>query len=120
MIVIGDAVGVFLSGYGYLPMFVIAPVFWGLIPGLMMNKQNQNWARLALAIFVTYVLASAANTYAIYYYFGSASAMSTLYIRIGLIPFNTIIMFFILKELQVKLKPLSERFINPKFNVEES
>lgn len=120
MSVIGDAVGVFLSGYGYLPLFVLAPIFWGLMPGLLMRKQHNDWARLAVTLFITYVLASVANTFSIYYYFGQGSAMATLYVRIGLIPFNTIIMFFIIKELQVKLRPISDRFINPSLKTEES
>lgn len=120
MSVIGDAVGVFLSGYGYLPLFVLAPIFWGLVPGLLMRHSQKNWARLAVMIFVTYVLATLANTYAIYDYYGLASAKATLYVRVGLIPFNTILMFFIIKELQVKLKPVSDKFINPSLQSDKS
>ena len=120
MSVIGDAVGVMLSPYGYLPLFVIGPVLWGLLPGLIRGKQKEQWARLAITIFVTYALVSFANTFAIYMYYGIESATATLYTRIGLIPFNTVIMFFIIKELEKKLKPVSDRFINAKLSAEES
>lgn len=118
--VVGDAVGVFVSGYGYLPFFVIAPIFWGLVPGLFLHKKIGHYGRLAITIFMTYVLASLGNTFAIYYYFGAASAMSTLYIRVGLIPFNTILMFYIMRELNLKLRPVSERFMNPSLQTDES
>ena len=111
MSVIGDAVGVMLSGYGYLPLFVIAPVFWGLVPGLIMRKDQDNLGKLAVTLFVTYSLASLGNTFAIYYYYSFESAMATLYVRLGLIPFNTIVMFYMMKELIKKLKPVSERYL---------
>ncbi len=119
MSVIGDAIGVMLSPYGYLPLFVISPIFWGLLPGLIRGKQKANWARLGLAVFITYVFASLANTFAIYYYYGIESATATFYARVGLIPLNTIIMFFIIKELEKKLKPVSDRFMSPQLKTEE-
>ncbi len=120
MSVISDAVGVMLSPYGYLPLFVIAPVFWGLLPGIIMGKKKKNWMRLAIAIFATYLFASLANTLAIFYYYGEGSALATLLSRVGLIPFNTIIMFFIIKELIKKLEPISERFFDQPLKADES
>ena len=32
---VGDAVGCLFSGYGYNPMFAVAPILYGLLPGLL-------------------------------------------------------------------------------------
>ncbi len=120
MSLVGDAFGVLIAGFTYLPFFMIAPIMWGLIPGLLMRKKISHLGRLAIALFLTYILVSLSNTFAIYYYYGEASAMATLYVRISLIPFNTILMFFILKELNRKLLPVSTHFMNPELKTEKS
>lgn len=112
MSVIADGFGVLIAGNGYLPLFVLAPIIWGLLPGLMNYKSVKRLSVLALSLLLTYVLASAVNTYAIYYYFGYESAMATILARVLLIPVNTILLFYVIKALDRKLRPISDRFMN--------
>lgn len=37
--ILADAVGVILAGQPFLPLFMVGPILWGLIPGLFLNKK---------------------------------------------------------------------------------
>ncbi len=119
MSIVSDAFGVLIAGYGYLPLFVIAPVIWGVLPGLFVRKKVKSLMMLAVTLFFTYVLASLANTFALYISYSSATAFASLYTRISLIPLNTIIMFIIIRELEKKLRPVTERYIHSPFRTDE-
>lgn len=109
MAVVGDAIGVVISSQVYLPLFVLAPVMWGLIPGLFLHKRY-NPFKLAYVVPLTYLLASLSNTFALYIYFGIHTTIALLILRMTLIPFNSIIIFMIVKDVNQKLLPFSERF----------
>lgn len=110
MAVIGDGVGVMISGYGYLPMFVLAPIVWGGLPGLFLHK-NYSKFKLAYLIPLTYLLASLSNTFAMYIHFDRQTTLALLVLRMGLIPFNSVIIYMVTKDVFQKLLPFSEAFI---------
>jgi len=109
---VGDAIGVAIASQGYLPMFVIAPMIWGFLPGFLLNK-SYKLEKLAIVLFLTYILASISNTFAIFIHFGRATALLTIILRMSLIPFNTVIMFFFIKDIHKKLEPFCEQFVYP-------
>jgi riboflavin transporter len=106
---VGDAIGVTLAQQGYLPMFAFAPILWGFIPGLFLNK-SYKVEKLAYVLLFTYILASLSNTFAIFIHFGRATALLTIILRMSLIPFNTVIMFFFTKDIYKKLEPFYDQF----------
>lgn len=110
MAVVGDGVGVILANQGYLPMFVLAPIVWGLVPGLFLHKKYSK-TKLAYIIPLTYLLASLSNTFALYIHFDRQTTLALLILRMGLIPFNSVIIYFVVKDVYQKLLPFSERFI---------
>ncbi|MBU1093285.1 MAG: folate family ECF transporter S component [Firmicutes bacterium] len=106
---IGDGIGVMIAGEGYLPLYVIGPMIWGLMPGLLLHKKYSP-LKLGWAIPLTYVLVSLSNTLAGVVYFGSEVTILYLYLRLSLIPFNSVIMFVIIKDVYRKLSPFTERY----------
>jgi ECF transporter S component (folate family) len=104
-----DAIGVTIAGQGYLISFALAPVMWGLIPGLFMYKRYSNY-RLAYVVPLTYVFASLSNTLAMYIEFGRETTLATLAIRMIFIPLNSVLIFYIVKDMYQKLSPFHEKF----------
>ncbi len=110
MAIIGDGVGVVVANQGYLPMFVLAPMVWGFVPGLFLHK-NYSKVKLAYVIPLTYLFASLSNTLALYIHFDMQTTVALLILRMGLIPFNSVILYIVVKDVFQKLLPFSERFI---------
>jgi ECF transporter S component (folate family) len=104
-----DAIGVTIAAQGYLISFALAPVMWGLIPGLLMYKRYSNY-RLAYVIPLTYLFASLSNTLAMYIEFGRETTFATLAIRVLFIPINSVIIFYVIKDIYHKLSPFHEKF----------
>ena len=88
---IGDAVGVFIAGGGYLPLFALGSVLWGVIPGLFFIKKDVNFYPLLLVVLLTHTLVTLTNTLAIYVYMGKLSTLTTLVIRGICLPINSYI-----------------------------
>jgi len=109
MAFVGDAIGVVVSNQGYLPMFVLAPIIWGVLPGLFLHKRYSA-NKLAYVIPLTYLLASISNTLALFIHFGIETTMALLILRMVLIPFNSIVIFFLVKDLYHKLLPFHEQY----------
>lgn len=109
MAVVGDGVGVMLANQGYLPMFVLAPVVWGLVPGLFLHKRYSA-VKLAYVVPLTYFLASLSNTLALYIHFDVQTTLALLVLRMGLIPFNSVIIYMVVKDVHKKLLPFTERY----------
>ncbi|MFH0766722.1 MAG: folate family ECF transporter S component [Bacillota bacterium] len=109
MAFVSDGIGVILANQGYLPMFVLAPIVWGLIPGLLMHKKYSTF-KLSYAVPLTYLLASLSNTLALYIHFDMQTTLALLVLRMGLIPFNSIIIYMVIKDVYQKLLPFSERY----------
>lgn len=107
MALAGDFIGVTISGYGWLPLFMIAPLFWGIVPGLFMRRRYSRF-RLAYVIPLSYLFATTANTIAILVHFDRIAALSTLALRLSLVLFNSIIMFYLVQVLYERLLPLHQ------------
>lgn len=106
---VGDAAGLFMTGGTYLPFFVIAPILWGVIPGLVLHKKFNVYA-LAIVVPLTYLLASTSNTLAMLYYWPRETTFAWFILRMVLIPFNSIIIFMVVKDVHKKLIPFFERY----------
>ncbi len=91
MALIADALAVLIGPYSYLPIYALAAVSWGLIPSLIVGK-NYSLVKMSIGVICAYLLANISNTFANFYYFGSATAMASLLIRMLLIgPFSIVI-----------------------------
>jgi riboflavin transporter len=108
MALVSDLVGVSFAGQGYLPLFALSAVAWGVIPGLLIRRTFKPHV-LALAVFLAYLAATTLNTIAILYYFGNIAALSMLALRLALIFFNSVIIFYFVKDAYVKLTPFYEK-----------
>lgn len=106
---IADAFGVMMSGYVYLPLYALAAIFWGLIPGLLIRGEVRK-PRLIISIFLAYLLANMSNTFANYYYFGFGTALTTLALRLALLPFNAVIIYYVTYDVNIRLQTLITRF----------
>lgn len=107
---VGDAIGIFMTGGTYLPFFVVAPILWGVLPGLFLHKKF-SITKLAFIVLITYFLASATNTIAMLIYWPREATFAWFVLRMTLIPFNSIIIFMMVKDIYKKLIPLFERFV---------
>lgn len=106
---IADAFGVMMSGYVYLPLYALAAIFWGLVPGLLIRGEVRK-PRLIISIFLAYLLANMSNTFANYYYFGFGTALTTLALRLALLPFNAVIIYYVTYDVNIRLQTLITRF----------
>ncbi|HPX71894.1 MAG TPA: ECF transporter S component [Acholeplasmataceae bacterium] len=70
-----------LGPYDYMPLFGISTIVWAVVPGLIARK-NYNFLKMALAVIVSYLLASFSNTLAIIVYFDSKTALASFAVRI--------------------------------------
>lgn len=81
-----------LSPWGYKPLFVFSSIAWGLIPALLMKKPKGVW--WGGVIIITYLIASLANTGALWIHYSKNYAFANFFLRIGLIiPFGIIIAY---------------------------
>lgn len=107
--IVGDVIGVVTANQTFLPFFMLGAIMWGLIPGLILHKKY-TVTRLVWVIPLTYISASLSNTLALMIHFDIQTTISLLVLRMSLIPFNSIIIFFIIKDILFKLNPFFERF----------
>ena len=107
--IISDAFGVFMSGYDYLPLYALAAVFWGLIPGLL-NRGKVVKSKLIISIFLAYLFANLSNTLANYIYFGYQTALATMAIRLSLLPFNAVMIYMFTYDIYIKLDVYISKF----------
>ena len=73
----------FLGPYGYKPLFVISSLSWAFFPGII-AKKNYNFGKMAISIFIAYIVASLGNTFAMFIHYGREMAVASLFIRIAL------------------------------------
>ncbi|MFA7589134.1 MAG: folate family ECF transporter S component [Acholeplasmataceae bacterium] len=61
---VGDVLGLLLAGHivYFAPWFMLAPIAWGLIPGLFLHKKI-NKRNVILVIGITHLVATIANTF---------------------------------------------------------
>lgn len=63
--ILADAVGVILAGQTFLPLFMVGPLIWGLLPGLLLNKKS-NLFKIIVITFITHILVTTSNSFALY------------------------------------------------------
>ncbi|QWB95835.1 ECF transporter S component [Mycoplasmatota bacterium] len=102
MALIGDSLGVMMSGYGYLFLYSLAAVSWGVIPSLIV-RNKYHFIKLAVGVFIAYICASLSNTFANFYYFGEVTAYATLFIRLALIIPNSVVIILMVHFLYQRL-----------------
>lgn len=76
-----DIVMGLLGPYNYMPLFGISTVIWAVIPGLI-ARRNYDFLKMALAIIITYILASFSNSLALIIYFDSKTALASFAVRL--------------------------------------
>lgn len=86
---------------GYYPLFLFSSLMWGVVPSLFTRKpRGFNWF---IIILITYLLASAANTMAIWLHFSRKAALGTLPLRLALLPVFGLLIATIVKVLYDRL-----------------
>ncbi len=89
---------------GYLPLYVLSSIAWGVIPSLfkrvIIKYKNphinpKNLGYWVFVIMITYVVATLGNTLANYVHLGIEVMKATLYYRLALIPVLSPIIAFI-------------------------
>ncbi|MDI6452902.1 folate family ECF transporter S component [Peloplasma aerotolerans] len=106
---VGDYIGVMLSPYGFLPLYVIGPIIWGFLPGLILHKRY-SVIKLAWVVPLTYLFVNLSNTLAGIIHLGFETTIPLVVLRMALIPFNSVIIFILVKDIHRKLLPLHEQF----------
>ncbi|MDR2822830.1 MAG: ECF transporter S component [Acholeplasmatales bacterium] len=91
-----DLLSTLLSGYSYLPLFALGTIMWGLVPGVF-SRYIKDTVTLSIAIVSSHVLVTLFNTLSIYIYFTLESALTTLFLRILMIPINSLVIIIIIK-----------------------
>ena len=110
MALVGDALGVLFAGYAYQPLYALAAVGWGGIPGLFMFRKYSA-VKLVFAVLVAYIFASLSNTFANYFYWGQETTMATLAARLLLLPVNSAVIFIISHVLYVRLSHIAPEYM---------
>lgn len=90
---------------GYMPLYTISSLMWGILPGILYKKEYKFY-QLAVLIIVSYLLATTANTFANFIYFGSKTALATLPIRLVSLLFNSILIVFITDSIVKRIESL--------------
>lgn len=107
--VVADLAGVQIAGQTFLPLFAIGAFFWGFVPGVLLHKKY-SVTKLAFAVLLTHFMVTGTNTIALMHYFGREATFNWLVIRMILIPINSIILIFLVKDLYAKLAPFHEYY----------
>lgn len=69
---------------GYLPLFVFSTLAWAVVPALLAKEtKGVKWW---VVIFLTYLISSLLNTFAIWAHFSKAGALGSLATRLTVLP----------------------------------
>lgn len=105
---VADYFATMAGGLPYAPWFILSALIWGILPGLIIQPK-QSYIKIFVVIAITHVLATLFNTYALSVY-GWLRLNELFYVRLALIPVNSIIIGFIIYELNRRLLPIYEDF----------
>lgn len=101
---ITDLIHVIISPFAFtFNFFTVATIMWGLIPGLFLFKRNFSLTTIIMVVSITSVAAFAFNTLGIYQYYGMASVIGGLLIRVIVFLIKLPIQIFLVKELLNRL-----------------
>lgn len=105
-----DTVGVLVAGQTFLPLFMLAPIFWGLIPALLLNKDS-DFREILIVILVTHIFVTGVNSLALVVHIFKSwkGLIADLPFRLGLLIPNSIVISLLV---QAIMEPL---LIKPSF-----
>lgn len=87
---------------GYLPLFLFSTIAWAVIPCLLIkDTKGIKWW---VVIFLTYLVATAFNTFAIWIHFSWAGALSSLITRFSLLPAFSLIISVVTNYVYQRIK----------------
>lgn len=93
---------------GYLPLFIFSTIAWAVLPCLF-TKETKG-AKWYVVIFLTYLISSLLNTFAIWLHFSWGGAIGSLSTRLGVLPAFTIIISLITGYVFERLKDTQFNF----------
>jgi ECF transporter S component (folate family) len=107
MAITADFLAVLAAGDAYLPLFVIAAIWWGFLPGII-NKNFKSFYMMLVTVLIAHLLATISNSLAILAYgFAEGEVLFwTTLVKVGLIPVNTFILSFIVYQINLRLEPM--------------
>lgn len=110
--ILADAVSVLLAGQTFLPLFMVGPIIWGLIPGLLLKK-NSNLFKIIVVLLITHLLVTTANSIALVIHIHKSwqALLVDLPLRAGLIIPNTLIIAFLTEAVREPMM-LRKSFLN--------
>lgn len=107
-----DVISFFMFPQGTFSFwFIIAPTLWGLIPGFFVKSKANIWW-LAIVLLTTHIIATAFNTLAMYQIGLWQLALSSLSLRIMLLPVNVVIITFLVFNINKRLEPIYDIYLN--------
>ncbi|MDY0277371.1 MAG: folate family ECF transporter S component [Acholeplasma sp.] len=114
---LGDLVTVLITpGVTFLPLFALASIMWGVIPGLLL-KNNKKFINILLVVLITHLAVTSINSLALFvhYHKSVTGLMVDLPLRLGLIIPNTLIISMLVEAV---LTPVDSRitFIDKAIN----
>lgn len=83
----------FSNPHGYLPLYMFATIFWAIIPQAIINPKKCSFLQIILSVFICYILATFANSFASSYYFHIPVTISIIPRIISIIVFAPILSF---------------------------
>lgn len=89
---------------GYLPLFLISSLCWGVIPSLLTKRAKGMY--FLIVVLITYLMSNLANTFAIGIHFTWKAALSTLPLRVSLVPVFGVIIGLTTMILYQRLEPI--------------
>lgn len=96
---------------GYLPLFVFSTISWAVIPCLFTKEaKGVKWW---VAIFLTYLIATLFNTFAIWVHFSWAGAIGSLAARLSVLPAFSMLIALISSYVYERLKNIEFIFGEP-------
>lgn len=94
---------------GYLPLFVFSTISWAVIPCLFTREtKGVKWW---IAIFLTYLIATLFNTFAIWIHFSWAGAIGSLAVRLSVLPAFSLLISLISGYVYERLKYTQLNFV---------
>ncbi|MDY0211051.1 MAG: folate family ECF transporter S component [Acholeplasma sp.] len=109
-----DYIGFMLLPKGsYAILFGLSAVLWGLVPGIFI-KRNSNIIVIAIALLVTHMFATLSNTVALWLMVSEKTAVSSLALRLPMLPLNVAVLSVVIYMLNSRLQPVYEDFMMTK------
>lgn len=109
--VLSDLIGYYAvsTSFPYDPLFALSAALWGIIPYFIANYRSK-YFKVGLAILITHLTATLINSIALLQWTSLETFYATLWLRIGLLPVNVVILTFFVVNLNRRLYPLYDGY----------